>query len=96
MTKAKKPDPEEEDARTDEVEARAVADDDEPGLSEDEYLARRRLLEARLVALEVRRVTSRRFPRVMYHATQGPRVVRSPAERQALGAGWQPTPVEAP
>jgi hypothetical protein len=96
MTKAKPAiDPEDDDART-APPARAVADDGEPGLSFDEYLDRRRELEAKLVALKVRLVTSRRWPRVMYHATQLPRIVRTPAERQALGAGWQPTPVEGP
>ena len=107
MTKAKPTaDPEDDDARTEPAPRttrsyaetpRAQAEDDgEPGLSFDEYLERRRDLEAKLAALAARFVASRRFPRVMYHATQGPRVVATPAERQALGAGWQPTPVAVP
>jgi hypothetical protein len=108
MTKAKPvSDPEDDDARTEPAPRtsgrpyaetpRALAEDDgEPGLSFDEYLERRRELEAKLAALAARLVASRRFPRVMYHATQLPRVVATPAERQALGSGWQPTPVEVP
>jgi len=68
-------------------------DDDEPGLSWDEYLDRRRELEARLVALAERFITSQRFPRWLYHASLAARVVRSRAERDALGPGWHVRPV---
>jgi hypothetical protein len=69
-----------------------LAADDEPGLSWDEYLDRRRELEARLTALAERFVTSQRFPRWLYHASLAARVVRSRAERDALGPGWHVRP----
>jgi len=99
MMALKVPDPESEDARTPVVKdppPALVADDDEPGLSWDEYLERRRELEDKLVALKARFVASVHFPRMLYHASLAPRVVQSKAERQALGAGWQPTPVAVP
>lgn len=73
--------------------AMTLAVDDEPGLSDDEYWEQRRALEAKILLLIARRVASQRFPRWLYHASQPPRIVQSRAERQALGPGWQVTPV---
>lgn len=70
-----------------------AAEDDAPGLTEEEALARRRELEARLVRLAARLIASHRFPRWLYHATLPARIVASRAEREALGPGWQVRPV---
>lgn len=95
MTAPKQKDADAEpDARPAAAAARTLdADDGEPGLSVDEYLERRRDLEARLLALEVRWRSQARFPRWVYHASLAPRIVASRAERQALGPGWHVTPV---
>jgi len=69
------------------------ATDDEP-LSLDAYLEQRRDLDAQLVVLEARWRTRDRFPRWLYHASEAPRIVGSPAEGETLGAGWEVRPVE--
>jgi hypothetical protein len=72
----------------------AVAEDDAPALSWDDYLAQRHDLEAQLLALEARWRTRDRFPRWVYHASEVPRIVATPAEQDALGAGWDVRPAE--
>lgn len=36
------------------------------------------------------------YPKWLYHATQAAVIVNDPAEQEALGEGWQESPVEAP
>jgi hypothetical protein len=74
----------------------AIATDDEPGLSEDDYWAERRKLDAQRAQLEARHVASQHFPRWFYHAHEMPRVVGSQAAADALGAGWHVRPVGGP
>jgi hypothetical protein len=75
------------------VEPPAVAADETP-LSWDDYLAQRHDLEAQLLVLEERWRTRDTFPRWLYHASERPVVVATPAEQDALGAGWAVRPVE--
>jgi hypothetical protein len=75
------------------LEPPAVAADDAP-LTWDEYLEQRRTLDEQLMVLEGRWRTSQAFPRWLYHASEMPRIVASPAEQEALGAGWEVHPVE--
>jgi hypothetical protein len=64
-----------------------------PTLTWEDYIDRRRQLEAQLVALAAQWAASPVWPRWLYRAGQLPRIVGSRAEAAALGPGWQVTPV---
>jgi hypothetical protein len=65
-------------------------------LTEDEYQKKKAELEKQLAVLEAAHVASVPYPSWRYHATEPAQVVGSPAEAEALGAGWSETPVVPP
>jgi hypothetical protein len=58
----------------------------------DEYQTQRADLEAQLVALQAEWASSQEYPKWVYHETQPAQIVESPAQLEALGAGWTTVP----
>lgn len=68
----------------------------DPPMSEAEYDASLKALDAERAALAQAYITSQTYPRWAYHATEPAQYIRSDAEALALGEGWSATPIDAP
>jgi hypothetical protein len=71
----------------------------DPPVSDAEFDAQLKALDAERAALTVEYITSQTYPRVVYHATEPWQVIASDAEAAALldsDPGWSATPVGPP